>query len=338
MKKEITIKDIAKKANVSVSTVSRVLNDKGRVSKNTKNRTLKIIEQMNYVQNSFAVSMVKKRSNMIVVMVPDIFTTFYAEVIHGVEEIAKKNGISTLVFTTNDLLEQEKIFLNGGLLKVCDGVVAIPGNNNPEIYKNFEKPIIFVDRYIKNTDINGVVIDNFDGTYKLTKNLINNGHDKIAIIMGDKSLNIGGERLWGYQQALIDNGISIHDEYCFMGSWYEDNGYISVEKITKMKNPPTAILAANSNISIGAIKYFNDNELEIGKDYSFVGFDENILTEFIKPKMTIIKRPTLEMGRIAVEILIDMINKGKNSRNAQIIKLAVHLIEGSSVKNLHDSM
>ena len=334
MKKELTIKDVAQRGNVSIATVSRVLNSNGRVSEATRRKILKIVDDMSYVQNNLAVSMVIKKTNILVVMVPDIFTRFYAEVIQGAEGVAKEAGFSTLVFSTKSDSKEEMDFLNGRFNKMVDGVVAIPSTNNPNVYKNFTKPIILIDRYIEGLGYDGVVIDNFGGSYNITQHLIKKGHRKIALITGPNDLNVGKERLWGYQQAHRDNGVELNQDYCFIGDWYEDNGYESVKKILSLSDRPTAIYAANCSICDGVIKAFHDYNVSIYHDISLVGFDNTVLTEFVTPKVTVVNRPTFEMGKVATQMLIDKINKKETGSQPKKITLQVEILDRGSVKQL----
>ena len=158
--REATIRDVAREAGVSISTVSKVLNQKGRVGTQTIEHVRKVAEQLNYTPNSIAVSMVVKKSNLIAVMVPDIITDFYAQVIQGVEEAAREIGLSTIIVNTDAKRENEYGLLYGRIGKLVDGVVAIPSVNDRQIYAAFDKPIVFVDRLVDDAGIDSIVIDN----------------------------------------------------------------------------------------------------------------------------------------------------------------------------------
>ena len=334
MNADITIKDVARQANVSISTVSRVLNGLDRVSSKTRKKVLKVIEDMSYVPNNVAVSMVKKQTKMIVVMVPDIINPFYTSLIQGTEEVAKAMGYFTLVFSTNDDETEEREFFSGVLSKTVDGIITVSSSKTLDFYKSFSKPVVLVDRYIENCGLDGVVIDNFGGAYQAAKNLLEMGHKKIAIINGSLDFNIGKERLWGFEQALRDYKVPIISEYIKQGDWYEDNGYSSMVDLLKMSDPPTAVFASNNLICVGAIKALYDLNIRIGEEISIVGFDENELAEFTRPKITVVNRPTFKMGKTAARMLLDKIKGNRESDASQKITLSTELITRGSVKKI----
>lgn len=268
-------------------------------------------------------------------MVPNIYSSFYSCVIHGVEEIAKKNGFYTFTFTTNELEEEESGFFSSKIARICDGVIAIPSHNNTKTYNAFDKPIVFVDRYVKDTEINGVIIDNLGGMYILAQHLIDYGHNKIALISGHTNMNVGSDRLEGYKQALTYNGIFLEDRYCFFGDWSIATGYNAMKEIVKMSNPPTAVIAGNCFICEGVIKFLNELGIPIGDRFSLVGFDDNSIAQFVKPRVTVISRPDIEMGNIAVKKLINLIdNENILNNDFEIKKLPVKIIKRESVRRM----
>jgi LacI family transcriptional regulator len=179
-----------------------------------------------------------------------------------------------------------------------------------------------------------VVIDNFGGAFALTDHLIKRGHSRIAIVTGRPDQNFARERLWGYQQALADSGIKPQDKLAFIGGWYEQDGYDAIRKIQSMDEKPTAVLAANCSLCTGCIKACRDLGIEIGEELSLVGFDDNELAKFVSPGVTVISRPTFEMGHVAAEMLLGRINRGQPGENARKTTLPVHLLERGSVKRL----
>lgn len=333
-KSDITIKDIAKNANVSISTVSRVMNGLDRVSPDTRERVLKVIEEMNFIPNNVAVSMIKKQTKMIAIIVPEIINPFYTAVIHGVEEDAKKSGYFTIVVSTDDREEEERKFFSGVLSKNIDGIISVTACKDMSFYKYFQKPIVLVDRYIENCGFDGVVIDNFGGSYHAVKHIIGKGHKRIALINGPADFNNGRERLWGFEQALRDSCIPVNPEYIKQGDWFEENGYNSMRTLMALKDPPTAVFLANNLICKGAIKAIYDMNLQIGKDISILGFDENELADFTNPKVTTVKRPMIEMGRVAIKILLEKISGQSQFAVPQKITLGTELLIRDSVSNL----
>ncbi|WP_280771762.1 LacI family DNA-binding transcriptional regulator [Salipaludibacillus daqingensis] len=335
---EMTIKDVARIAGVSVSTVSRVLNGKDRVNPETRRQVLEKVKELNYVPNNLAVSMVKKKTKIIAVVVPEILNPFYAAVVKGTEEIAKSRGYVTLILLTNDNEKEEKDYYDGILNKYVDGIILVGSHKNSEFYQSIEKPTILVDRYIENSGKDGVVIDNMGGTYQLTEHLIENGHTDIAIINGIMDFNDGRERFWGFKQAMSMHNIDVHEKYVKPGNWFEENGYQSTKELLQSDHPPSAILACNNLICIGAIKAIRDLDLKIGEDISLVGFDDHDLAQFNRPSVTVIDRPTYEMGTNAADMLIDQVEANTSKPlNPKKVNLSVNLKVRESVKNLNQS-
>lgn len=334
--KEITIKDVAKRANVSVATVSRVMNGRDRVSDATRKKILKIIDELNFVPNTMAASMVNKKTNMLSVVVPEIQNPFYTAVIGGTVEVAKKEGFFTLVVSTNGDEAEEEEFLESFLGKNVDGIILIGTHKEAEFYRSIRKPTILVDRYINDCGHDGVLIDNFRGAYEAVKYFTEYGHERIAIIDGAHDFNDGKDRYWGYRQAMHESGLTPDPNYHKQGDWTEEDGYRFTMELLKSGEPPTAIFAANNVICTGAIKAIRDMNLRIGEDVSLIGFDENELARFVRPQVTVVGRPTSEMGLQAAEMLIQKI-RGAPAEQTKLKKvvLDVELIKRGSVKNLN---
>ncbi|MFS0726910.1 LacI family DNA-binding transcriptional regulator [Paenibacillus sp. 1P07SE] len=334
--KEITIKDVAKQAGVSVATVSRVLNGRDRVSDETRKKILKIIDELNFVPNTMAASMVNKKTRMLSVVVPEIQNPFYTAVISGTVEVAKKAGFVTLVVSTNNDEAEEEEFFESFLGKNVDGIILIGTHQRPEFYRNIRKPTIMVDRYINNCGHDGVMIDNFRGAYEATKHFVDYGHKRIAIIDGEHDFNDGKDRYWGYHQALHESGLAPEGRYHKQGTWSEGDGYRFTRELLQSEEPPTAIFAANNVICCGAIKAIRDLGLRIGEDISLIGFDDNELAQFVQPRVTVVSRPTKEMGVQAAEMLIQKIaDESKAEKQLKKMILDVELLVFGSVKKLN---
>jgi len=333
--KEITIKDVAKQANVSVATVSRVLNGRDRVSDSTRKKILKIIEELNFVPSTMAASMVKKKTNMLAVVVPEIQNPFYTAVIGGTVEVANKEGFFTIVISTNGDETEEEEFFESFLSKNVDGIVLIGTHKDSEFYRNIRKPTILVDRYINDSGHDGVLIDNYRGAYEATRHFVEHGHERIAIIDGAHDFNDGKDRYWGYHQAMLEGGLTPDPEYHKQGDWLEEDGYRFAVELMRSEQPPTAIFAANNVICKGVIKAVRDLSLQIGEDISLIGFDDNELAQFVQPRVTVVARPTREMGVQAAEMLIHKI-KGESLEQTKPKKviLDVQLMKYGSVKKI----
>ncbi len=335
MRNLITIKDVAKKAGVSTATVSRVLNNRDRVDDDTRSRILSIIDEMQYVPSNIAVSMVRKQSMIIGLMIPDMINPFYSSVVHGAEEVAKEQGYFTFLFSTNDNADSEQSAAAKLMENMADGLIVVTSNKTMNIHKHFQKPLVLLDRYVEGSGCDGIVVDNFGGAYEAASFLVQNRHSRIAIINGPSDFNIGIERFAGFKKALEENGIPLRPEYTRSGDWYEKDGYAQTMDLLRLPEPPTAIFAANNLICMGTLQALREKGLKAGRDISLVGFDDNILAQYNDPRISVVDRPTDEMGRIGVKMLLEKIKAGKKpvkEQPQQLMTLGVKLIRTASVK------
>ena len=324
MKKEITIKDIAKQAGVSIATVSKVINNQGRIGEETRKKIGKIIEENHYSPNRIAVSMIKKTSNMIVVMVPDIFTKFYAEIIQGAENTCKARGYSVLVYATNAELKEEYSFFDNPFIKSADGILCIPSFNDAALYQRYKKPLVLVDRYIDNCLIDGIRVDNFGGAYQLTNHLIKRGHNRVAFVSGPLTMNVGRDRLNGYRQAMMDAKLD-PDRDLYLKDWYEQDGVQAMQEIAaKGWEGSIGIVTGNSNICIGVLSALQEMGLELQSMPEIVCFDDCEIARYAK--ITVLNRSNIEMGEMAAGMLLDKIEKINPCPVPQVITIPLRLV------------
>lgn len=333
-KNKVTIREVAARAGVSISTVSLVLNNQDPVSPETREAVKEAVRELGYVKNSLAASMKSGHSKMIVAIVPDFINDFFTSAIRGIEEVVSQNGYVTLVFTTNEAQDKEAALLGGEIGKMIEGAVLIPAVDDEAFYRHFGKPIVLLDRTVGMLD--AVVVDNHKGAYIATHTLIEAGHRKIALINGDKDFRIGSERRRGYYDAMRDAGLPIVPAYIKQGHWYEESGYQLTQELLQLADPPTAIFAANSQICIGCINYLREHHLRIGKDISLISFDDTLLARISTPGVTVIDRPTTEMGREAARVLLDAITTGRRQQRREV--LDVRLIRRDSIARLPENL
>ena len=331
--KTVTIKDVAKRANVSISTVSRVLNGLDRVSPATEEKIKKAIQELNYVQNPVAAAMITGHTNIVLVLVPDFINHFFSSVIQGIEYHLKENGFSAMVYSTGEDGDLDFDLLRLKLNAFIDGLIVIPSSDHFFGYKGWDKPCVIADRNIQGSDMDAIVVDNFGGIYTLCSLLLSHNHTQIAIIAGSTQLCVGRDRIHGYKKALADHDISVREEYIRLGSLYQSTGYSETKELLALSDPPTAIIAGNNLICEGAMFALDDLGLKIGEDISLVGFDDHLLARAVKPGVTVVKGPAIEMGKIAAERLLALID-GKDFSNNREVTLDVRLIERDSVKDL----
>ncbi len=334
----MTMKDIAKLADVSIGTVSRVINnDKNGVGSEKRDEILRIIEETGYVPNSIARSMITKHSSIIGLIIPDISNPFFPLLAKGAEECAQRAGYSLFLCNTNsdDSYELKQIAIMKE--KQVDGIIisTCKGNDSEHVRKisSGNTPIVFVDEPVACEEVFGVYLDNMLGGYQTTKHLIDLNHRRIAYFTGPKESLSSYQRLDGYKKALQEANIPFDEELVAFGSYSKENGYkqfMSLIQRGKRGIEFTAILVASDVTACGVYSAARESGLSIPEDISVAGFD-NVLSANISlypPILTTVNQPTYQMGEFATEMLIKRINGIKPRK--KIIELEPELVIRSS--------
>ena len=320
-----TIKDISVIAGVSYSTVSRALNNTGRMSPETRNRILKIAEELNYVPNYSARSLVMSKSyNIGVFTARDQNTkgTFY-EILEGVHTIA---GLSyNLVFRMLDNIED---LTEAFRFKKYDGIIFFSSLKSDVTYidqiSKFDVPFVIVNQNMSQKDYFNVVSEDFEGAYTATKHLIELGHKKIAYIDGSRNNVVESERLNGYIAALTDHNIPIEDKYIVASTGNSDNAFEAALQLANLNDRPTAVFSYSDPAAIGAMKAFHQQGMSVPNDIAVVGFDDMDFAQYFEPSLTSIHKSRVDMGKAAAQMLIDVLD-GKKLEN-RTVSLKTHLV------------
>ncbi|NSW91095.1 MAG: LacI family DNA-binding transcriptional regulator [Firmicutes bacterium] len=308
----VKLADIAKHLNISVSTVSRVLNGKDRVSDETRKKVLNAIKEFNYQPNEIARSLRNRSSMTIGVIVPDISNEFFALLIKGAEAVAKNNGYLVILCNSDYEEEMEKEYLNILAQKQVDGIIVATVCNDD---KYFEKildsgiPTVFVDNLPQvKRNYNFVTIDNEKASYDLTKYLIGLGYKDIAIITGKLQETSAIERLNGWKKAMNDSGLKVNNDFIGIGNFKIESGYKIMKKMLELSKMPQALLAANNNIAYGAIRAIREKGLRVHEDLYVVCFDATDNTGLMNIKIPSMIQPAEKIGEIALEIIMKRID------------------------------
>ena len=311
MTRKPTIEDVARLAEVSVATVSRVINNQGGVRKPTEERIQNAIKELKYVRSAVARSMIRKETKTIGVIIPDICNPFFPEVIAGIERKAIDDGYFTTLSSSNGSIEVEKKIVKHFIERGVDGVIITTADESGEqIAPLLEAgiPVVAVDRAIKNFEVDTVLIGNREGAYEAVQHLIQKGHEKIAIISGPHDTTPGGERYQGYRRAMEDARLPIDPNWIGYGDFMEQSGYNITKAFSKLEDRPTAIFSCNNLMTIGSMKALNDANWKLGKEVSFIGFDDVEIATFMNPQLTMVSRPMRSLGELSFELLLDRLN------------------------------
>jgi len=319
----VNIKNVAKLAGVHPSTVSRVINNDSRISEKTKEKVLFIINKLDYTPNAIARGLKTKRTYTIGMLIPNITNPFYAEIVRGIENAANKSRFNVILCNSDDKLEKEILYLNILKEKRVDGLILGTAHVKDRSILELEKknfPYILVSCDIAGLDKNCVIMNDIAGGTIATEYLIKLGHRKIAHITGPLEVRSAINRLEGYMIALEKNHIKYKEELIVEGDFRIAGGYKAMKKLLKLSEMPTAIFAANDLVAMGVMQAIQQKKYHIPKDFCIVGFDDIQLASFVHPPLTTVRQPTLEMGELAVKMLLRIIEKGEFNQKKVILK------------------
>jgi len=330
-----TIREVAKVANVSITTVSRVSNGSKGVSAKTRRRVLNVIKELGYSPSAMASGLKTRISKSIGIAVPDTIGDFYGEVINGIESVATENEYNLIISLNHHIIKEELAAVNFFKAKKVDGAILVTTSGDDDyVHSLIEEGynIVLLDRDPHGLKVDTVKIDNFRGGYIATEYLLNLGHSAILFIQGFPYIDSSKERFNGYKRALKDKKIKFNPDFILNGDFLVDSGYLSVKKYLEEHGLNfTAIFAANDQMAIGAIKSLNDKGISVPDGVSIVGFDDSYISPYVIPPLTTIKQRREEMGKVATGLLLDRISsQSKKERIPQQIIIPVELIKRES--------
>ncbi|MBW1698174.1 MAG: LacI family DNA-binding transcriptional regulator [Deltaproteobacteria bacterium] len=317
-----TIKDIARKANVSTATVSHVINETRFVSKPLKRKVKAVIEELGYQPNRIARSLVIQKTHTIGVIVSDILNPFYTAVVRGLEDATSAFGYNVMLCNTDEDPDKEIKYIRLLLEKRADGIAlatCFQGNEHPLMGQLNQATLVTIVRRIARLKSDAVFADNVGGAYKAIEHLISLGHRRIGVISGPSGFSSGRERLEGVLKALNDHDISPNEAWMPTGDFKQESGYLLAKKIIQCKNPPSALFVSNNRMTLGALKALRELGIQIPKDISIVGLDDTEWSILLNPPLTVIHQSPYDMGNIAGKMLLGRIFKKRKRFKTNII-------------------
>jgi LacI family transcriptional regulator len=335
--RNVTIFDVAKASGVSFSTVSRVFSGFEFVKASTKEKVLATAQELGYVVNLPARSLAGGKSNIIGMLVPSLDNGYINLVSQGIDEAVNKEGYDLMVYTTHHKKGKEAQYastLAGGL---SDGLLLmIPSEyeDQPKSYLEALRlrqfPYVLIDQIDKSKKSISVDSNNYQGALEAMNYLIALGHRRIGFITGIMALNSARERLRGYKAALKKAGIPLDETLIMQGDFSSTSGYAATRKLLELSPRPTAIFASNDLSAFGAINAVRQAKLEIPKDVSIIGFDDIPQASNSYPKLTTVRQPLEEMGKLAVRLLLERIKEPRTK--AKQVTLETHLVIRNSCR------
>lgn len=322
----ITIYDIAKKADVSISTVSRVFNNSPSVSKKTRKKVQKIIDEMNYVPNAIARSLVSQSSKTVGLIVSDVTNPFFTDTIDGIENVLSKEGFTVFLCDTRYSPHRESNYISQMIEKRVDGIIifsAYASDIDLITKTRNELPLVSVQSTFKEVDC--VNTTDEEGSFEAVDYLIKLGHKNIAFLVYEYDNSTIANRMKGYLRAHKKNDIPINKDYIIRSKFGQNAGYYMAEELLNKFPEVTAIFAYNDTIAIGAYMAINQRGIKIPDEISIIGYDDIEMASIISPKLTTVSQPFYEMGKNAAELLLKRI-KEDTKAVPQTILLPTRLI------------
>jgi LacI family repressor for deo operon, udp, cdd, tsx, nupC, and nupG len=317
-----TVKEVCRLAGVSTATVSRALKNPELVSAKTRERVFKAVQESGYRPNMLASSVKTGKSNSLVVLVPNLSNPFFLRIIQGIEQAAHEQGYSVLLGDTQGEPAREHEIAGMVLSNRADGLIhldhSFPFSAN-DAHLADRVPVVSVcERIMGDKEFPVIELDNYAATRSLAKHLVNYGHRKFGIIAGQKDSQIHLDRLAGIKDVFANEGISLNDDMIVGGAYSIEMGQQGARDLMAKENRPTAIFCFNDDIALGTVFELKRMGIRVPQDVSVVGFDNIKVSAFIDPPLTTIDQPAHDMGRKAVEVVLQIIKGVPLKRNREI--------------------
>ena len=330
-----TVRDVARRARVSVSTVSHVLNATRYVSDELRERVLTAMHELQFEPNAAARMLSLKRSNTIGLIVSDIRNPFFASVARGVEDVAQEHRYTVVLCNSDETVAKEAACLKALQTRSVDGILlASAGVADEYLGRLIDAgyPIVLVDRDLPDLHVPAVLLDNEGAAYTAVRHLIDRGHRRIGMLRGRPAISTTTERVAGYQRALAEAGLSVDADLVISGESTSEGAARATWKLLSLQPPPTAIFSGNNLMSIGALQAIASKGLTVPDDVALVGFDDFPYpwSDAFRPHLTTVAQPTYELGRAAAEMLVRMLRRHAGQTEDRVVLQGELVIRESS--------
>ena len=336
-KQRTTITDIARELGLSPSTVSRALNNHPGISEKTRKAVVKLARKKNYQPNLLALHLLQKKTNTIGVIVPEISSFFFSSIINGIQDFVNSLGVNMIIGQSNESYEEEKRIVQTFSSINVDGFLISPSSENKrndhlEMLVKSNIPLVFFDRDCIGIEADKVFVDEYSGARQAVEYLVQTGCRRIAHIGGPQTLSTARHRLRAYRDALQKHGLPIREDYLVEASGFApEHGIEPSKRLLSLPEPPDAIFTINDGVAIGAMYVIKEAGIQIPREISVIGFDDDPHSSYFKPSLSTVWQPTYEMGMLAARILMKRISSGNELSKLRIETLIPELVvRGSS--------
>lgn len=319
-----TIKEVARRARVSVGTVSNVLGDRVPVSSRLRERVLAVVRDLDYHPNHVARSLKMRQTKMLGMVISDITNPFFPQLVRGAEDAAWKHHYMLITFNSDDQLEREKLVLSVLRTRRVDGILLVPAvteGDHSHVRAAIDSgiPVVGLDRSLRGLPLDTVMVDNVAGARECVRHLIARGHRKIGALIGRQDLQTGRDRLQGYKEALAEAGLPLDENLIVVSGFRVDAGYPAAIRLFEQARP-TAVFTANAMIALGLFRAIHELGLRCPDDVAIATFDDPPFSDAIRPHLTAVAQPSYQLGFQGAELLIRRIQEPMRKRTRLLLQ------------------
>ncbi|WP_156291539.1 catabolite control protein A [Oceanobacillus salinisoli] len=308
----VTIYDVAREANVSMATVSRVVNGNPNVKPTTRKKVLATIERLGYRPNAVARGLASKKTTTVGAIIPDISSIFFSELARGIEDIATMYKYNVILSNSDQNKDKELALINTMLEKQVDGILFMGGTITEEHLQQFKTsnvPIILAATYDDTKEMASVNIDYEEAAYEATKYFIDKGKKNPAFVNGGEDTSINQYKFNGYKRALEEANVSINEDYIVQGDYSYESGLEAAKQLAELDNKPEAVFVASDEMALGVIHGVQDMGYKVPEDVEVFGFDNTRLATMVRPTLSTVVQPMYDIGAVAMRLLTKYMNK-----------------------------
>ncbi|MEV0326992.1 LacI family DNA-binding transcriptional regulator [Micromonospora echinospora] len=326
-----TIYDVARMAEVSTSTVSRVLNGHSSVDPDLAARVRQAMLDLDYRPNAVARSLRRQRTSLWAVIISDIGNPFFTSLVRGIEDVAQEAGFSVVLCNGDEDPDKETRYVTAALDERMAGVIISPSGRPSLINRLTETgmPVVAIDRQPRGVAVDTVLVDNVHGAEMATAHLVDSGYRRIACITGPRRISTAVQRLRGYQQALRAAGRTVTEDLVRYADFREDGGYRAMASLLDAAEPPDAVFVTNNLMTVGAVECLLDSEVVVPTQCGVVGFDDIPWAHLVRPSLSTVTQPTYDLGRAAASLLTERITNPAKASSTVTLRTALQVRESS---------
>lgn len=316
-KRKITMRDVARAANVSQSTVSRILSPTSSksdvpISEETKEKVLALVRELGYQPNQYARSLRGQKTHIIAILIGDIGNPFYHPLVRSVQDVASQYHYSVMVANSDHLREKEMLFCESLLRRPVDGAIIVPwhltANDLRNLIDRTGMAVSILGNHVQLPDVDVVYANDARASYDAVRWLIEErGHQRIGMICANHEYSATIRRYGAFQQAMKDSGLTVTPEYVIEGDWSVESGRRAISKLLALPNPPSAVFAASDTMAIGALDAAEKMNYRVPEDIAIIGFDDIPAASWVRPQLTTVAQYSGEMGTLLANVLFDRI-------------------------------